>query len=494
MTILPAPANSGVRFRRVDLDGKPEIEARVENVAETNRSTTLAKGNVKVHTVEHVLAALAGYGVDNAIIELDANEPPIADGSSREFCKIIQAAGIVPQAEKREPFTPTEPIEMQSGETVMTLFPYDGFKITCTSADKQGRFTQFYSTDITPKTWEKELSHARTFCFYEEIEFLFKNGLIKGGSLENAVVIRDDAVLTTEPLRYNEEFVRHKMLDIVGDLSLLGRPMRGHLIAVKPSHAANCELAKLVQTQMNKPLRAAQTFAPPPENPALPVPQPVVSESGAMDIEEVMKFLPHRYPFLMVDRILKMEGNKITGVKNVTINEPFFQGHFPGHPIMPGVLQLEAMAQVAGILLLKSIEAANQIAYFMSAEECEMAQAGGARRRAGHRSRADQNARQNRQGQRRLQSGRRNRQRGGNHLHAPRRRSDMITILHRHHPSQGADRSPAAKSARIASSANTSRSATIASCIRTSSLTATRSSARRMKFSRSPPSARRRRT
>ncbi|MEI6196470.1 MAG: bifunctional UDP-3-O-[3-hydroxymyristoyl] N-acetylglucosamine deacetylase/3-hydroxyacyl-ACP dehydratase [Verrucomicrobiota bacterium] len=366
MTILPAPANSGVRFRRVDLDGKPEIEARVENVGETNRSTTLAKGNVKVHTVEHVLAALAGYGVDNAIVELDANEPPIADGSSREFCKIIQDAGIVPQAEKRETFTPTEPIEMQSGETVMTLFPYDGFKLTCTSADKQGRFTQFYSTDVTPQTWEKELSHARTFCFYEEIEYLFKNGLIKGGSLENAIIIRDDAVLTTEPLRYNEEFVRHKMLDIVGDLSLTGRPIRGHLIAVKPSHAANCEFAKLVVTQMNKPLRAAQTFAPPPTKNA---PEPMPSADGAMTIEEVMKMLPHRYPMLLVDRILKIEGNKIVGIKNVTMNEPHFLGHFPGHPIMPGVLQLEAMAQVAGILLLKRIEAANQIAYFMSAEE-----------------------------------------------------------------------------------------------------------------------------
>ena len=366
MSILPAPANTGVRFRRVDLDGKPEIEARVDNISETNRSTTLAKGNVKVHTVEHVLAALAGYGVDNAIIELDANEPPIGDGSSREFCRIIQAAGIVPQAEKRESFTPTEPIEMQSGETVMTLFPYDGFKLTCTSADKNGRFTQFYSTEITPQSWEKELSHARTFCFYEEIEFLFKNGLIKGGSLENAIVIRDDAVLTTEPLRYNEEFVRHKMLDIMGDLSLVGRPVRGHLIAVKPSHAANCEFARLVHTQMNKPLRAAQTFAPPPAKDA---PEPLPSADGAMSIEEVMKMLPHRPPFLLVDRILKIEGNKIVGVKNVTINEDFFRGHFPGHPIMPGVLQLEAMAQVAGILLLKRIEAANQIAYFMSAEE-----------------------------------------------------------------------------------------------------------------------------
>ncbi|MGD1087989.1 MAG: bifunctional UDP-3-O-[3-hydroxymyristoyl] N-acetylglucosamine deacetylase/3-hydroxyacyl-ACP dehydratase [Verrucomicrobiota bacterium] len=369
MTILPAAANSGVRFRRVDLEGKPEIEARVENVGETNRSTTLAKGNVKIHTVEHVLAALAGYGIDNAVVELDANEPPIADGSSREFCKIIQAAGIVPQVEKRETFTPAEPIELETGETVMTLFPDDGFKITCTSADKQGRFTQFFSTEVTPKTWEKELSHARTFCFFEEIEHLIKNNLIKGGSLENAVVIRDDAVLTTEPLRYPEEFVRHKMLDIIGDLSLLGRPMRGHLIAVKPSHAANCEFVRQITAQMNKPLRAAQTFAPPPAKVSSAIPgEEIVAGDGAMNVEEIMKLLPHRPPFMMVDRILKIDGNKIVGAKNVTINEPYFAGHFPGHPVMPGVLQLEAMAQVAGVLLLKNIQAANQVAYFMSAE------------------------------------------------------------------------------------------------------------------------------
>jgi UDP-3-O-[3-hydroxymyristoyl] N-acetylglucosamine deacetylase/3-hydroxyacyl-[acyl-carrier-protein] dehydratase len=367
MTILPAPANSGVRFRRVDLADKPEIEARVENVSETNRSTTLAKGNVKIQTVEHVLAALAGFGIDNAIVELDSNEPPIADGSSREFCKIIQAAGIAAQAEKRETFTPGEPIELESGETLMTLFPDENFKISCTSADKKGRFTQFYSTEVTPKTWEKELSHARTFCFFEEIEHLIKSNLIKGGGLENAVVIRDDAVLTTEPMRYPEEFVRHKMLDIIGDLSLLGKPIRGHLIAVKPSHAANCELVRQIVAQMNRPLRAAQTFSPPPAKVTAPV--SLVSEAGAMSVEEIMKYIPHRYPFLMVDRILKIDGEKITGVKNVSANEPYFQGHFPGHPIMPGVLQLEAMAQVAGVLLLRKLEAANQVAYFMSAED-----------------------------------------------------------------------------------------------------------------------------
>lgn len=368
MTILPAPADSGVRFRRVDLADKPEIEARVENVSETNRSTTLAKGNVKVHTVEHVLAALAGYGIDNAMIELDANEPPIADGSSREFCKIIQSAGIVSLPEKREYYTPTEPIELRLGETLMTLFPDDGFKITCTSADKKGRFTQFYSTEVNPKTWETELSHARTFCFYEEIEYLIRNGLIKGGSLENAVVIRDDAVLTTEPLRYPEEFVRHKMLDIVGDLSLLGRPLRAHVVAVRPGHAANCELVRKVVEQINKPLRAAQAFTPPPSG-KTSLPDAPLAESGAMDSEQVMKLLPHRYPFLLVDRILKMEAGSIVGVKNVTLNEPYFQGHFPGHPIMPGVLQLEAIAQVGGLMMMKHAETGRQLAYFMAADD-----------------------------------------------------------------------------------------------------------------------------
>jgi UDP-3-O-[3-hydroxymyristoyl] N-acetylglucosamine deacetylase/3-hydroxyacyl-[acyl-carrier-protein] dehydratase len=366
MTILPAPAGSGVRFRRVDLEGRPEIEARVENVGETARSTSLTKGNVKVQTVEHILAALAGFGIDNAVIELDANEPPIADGSSREFCKIIQDAGVTPLAEKREFYTPLEPIELQMGETTMTLFPDENFKITCTSADRLGRFTQFYSTEITPKTWEKELSHARTFCFFEEIEYLIKNGLIKGGSLENAVVIRDDAVLTTEPMRYPEEFVRHKMLDIVGDLSLLGRPLRAHVVAVRPGHAANCELVRKIAEQMQKPLRAAQTFSPPPVKNAPP--ETLVAEDGAMGIEQIMKLLPHRFPFLMVDRILKMAAGKIVGVKNVSVNEPFFQGHFPGHPIMPGVLQLEAIAQVGGLMMMKHAETGRQMAYFMSAE------------------------------------------------------------------------------------------------------------------------------
>ena len=369
MTFLPALPNTGIRFRRVDLEGKPEIEARVENVVENNRSTTLAKGNTRIHTVEHVLATFAGFGIDNAVVELDANEPPIGDGSASEYCKLIQTAGIVPQDDRREPYAVTTPIELEMGETTMTVFPDDVFKISCTSSDKQGRFTQFYSLELSPKSWEKELSAARTFCFYEEIEFLIKNGLIRGGSLENAVVIRDDAVLTTEPLRYPDEFVRHKMLDIIGDLSLLGRPIHGHLIAVKPSHAANCELVRRISAQMRK----TQAFGPPPALRSSPTSaqngvQIDIEKSTVLDIEALMRLLPHRYPFLMVDRIVNIEGNHITGIKNVSINEPFFQGHFPGHPIMPGVLQLEAMAQVAGILMLRRAENAGQIAYFMSAE------------------------------------------------------------------------------------------------------------------------------
>jgi UDP-3-O-[3-hydroxymyristoyl] N-acetylglucosamine deacetylase/3-hydroxyacyl-[acyl-carrier-protein] dehydratase len=259
----------------------------------------------------------------------------------------------------------------------MAIFPNDVFKITCTSADKQGRFTQFFSVELSPKTWERDIAHARTFCFYEEIEFLFKNGLIRGGSLENAVVVRDDAVLTTEPLRYPNEFVRHKILDIIGDLSLAGRPICGHLIAVKPSHTANCELARLISAQMRKPMMVAQSFAPPPQPKTVAEShaKDVSVEDGAtLDVMQVMKVLPHRYPFLMVDKITKIQGNKITGVKNVSINEPYFEGHFPNHPIMPGVLQLEAIAQVAGILMLKQAENFGQLAYFMAAESVKWRQ------------------------------------------------------------------------------------------------------------------------
>lgn len=388
MTLLPAPANSGIRFRRVDLEGKPEIEARAEHVVDTQRSTTLGKGSVRIHTVEHVLAAFHGAGIHNAVVELDAPEPPIGDGSSREFVRLLREAGQAAQPDPVEPIRLTAPIEISLGDTEVAAFPHEGFKLTCTSADKGGRFTQFYSLQVTPDSWERELSHARTFGFLEEIEYLYRNGLIRGASLENAIIVRDDAVLTNEPLRYPEEFVRHKMLDIVGDLALIGRPLHAHIVAVKPSHQANTELAKAILNQARKPMEAARTFAPPPpasETPsnraatrtaktAASVSETTPSETfirdgATLDVEQVMQMLPHRPPFLMVDRVTRIEGNKITALKQVTMGEPYFAGHFPGHPIMPGVLQLEAMAQVAGLLLLRQAENLGKLAYFMSAEE-----------------------------------------------------------------------------------------------------------------------------
>jgi UDP-3-O-[3-hydroxymyristoyl] N-acetylglucosamine deacetylase/3-hydroxyacyl-[acyl-carrier-protein] dehydratase len=379
MTFAPAPANTGIRFRRMDLEGKPEIEARVENVVQTNRSTTIGKGNAKITTVEHVLATMSGFGIDNAVVEIDANEPPIGDGSSREYCRMVEEAGIVPQGAAREIYRIPEPLVLQTEDSLISIFPHEQFKISCTSADKAGRFSQYFSIEITPETWKREIAHARTFCFFEEIEFLIKNGLIKGGSLENAVVIRDDAVLTTEPLRYNEEFVRHKMLDIIGDLSLIGRPLCGHVIAVRPSHTLNCEMARTILARMRKPMEAMQTFSPPPPvmrepkkagapAPSLAEIEKMMADGAALDITQVMNILPHRFPFLLIDRVTRIEGNKITAIKNVTINEPYFQGHFVGHPIMPGVLQLEAMAQAAGILMLKQAENFGRLAYFMAAE------------------------------------------------------------------------------------------------------------------------------
>ena len=374
MTFLPAEPNTGIRFRRIDLEGKPEIQADVEHVSDTTRSTTLSKGNIKLHTVEHVLATFSGYGIDNAIVELDANEPPIADGSAREYCRMIKKSGTTLQAEDRNPLVVTSPLSVTSGESTLSIFPHDGFKISCTSSDGKGSFTQFYSVELTPESWEKDLSEARTFCFFEEIEFLIKNGLIKGGSLENAVIIRDDVVLTNEPLRYREEFVRHKILDIVGDLSLVGRPIKGHVIAICPGHRANCELARELATHMKNNSARTQSFSPPPAKESPRPAQPsapaheIAMDGTIIDTEEVMKILPHRYPFLMIDRVIKMEETNITCLKNISINEPYFQGHFPGHPIMPGVLQLEAMAQAAGILTLNKAENWGKIAYFLSAE------------------------------------------------------------------------------------------------------------------------------
>ena len=357
VTLKPASIDHGIKFKRTDLSDEPTIEARIENVRLVERATTLAEGNVKVHTVEHLLSALHGMGVDNAVVEMNGNELPIADGSSRAYVELIKKCGLQEQSAFAKVFEirDTIHIETKSG-SILILVPDEKFRISCTQVGPEGRFTQYYSTEITPEIYEKEIAQARTFVFFEDVKPLLDKGLIRGGSLETAIVIRGDSLMSKEPLRYPDEFVRHKILDIIGDLFLAGCRIRGHVIAVKPGHAANSELTKAISK------RYAQMLAMVP-------PQVIPRGSAVMNVTDVQAVLPHRFPFLMIDRILAFEGeNKIVGMKSVTINEPYFQGHFPGHPVMPGVLQLEAMAQVASILMSKRTSLSG-IGYFMSADE-----------------------------------------------------------------------------------------------------------------------------
>jgi UDP-3-O-[3-hydroxymyristoyl] N-acetylglucosamine deacetylase/3-hydroxyacyl-[acyl-carrier-protein] dehydratase len=356
LTIHPAPAGHGYKFRRKDLPDEPIIEAHVSRVRTVERATTLVEGNAKIHTVEHVLSALAGMGVDNALIEMDANEPPIGDGSAAPYVEVIKAAGIVTLEATRSIFEPEEPIHIETKEgSLLTIIPDDKFRISCTQVGPDGRFTQFLSCEITPEFYETQIAPARTFVFYEDVKPLMDKGLIRGGSLENAVVARGDSVLSKEPLRFADEFVRHKILDIIGDLALSGRRMNGHVIAVKPGHGPNAELTRAMVKRSNEISAMA--------------PRPIVAGAAALDINQIMAILPHRYPFLLVDRVIEIGDMHCVGTKSVTINEPFFQGHFPGHPVMPGVLQIEAMAQVASIVMMRRTENAGKIGYFMSGDE-----------------------------------------------------------------------------------------------------------------------------
>ncbi len=354
----PAPVDHGIKFKRKDLQDEPTIDAKIENLKMVERATTIGEGSVRVHTVEHVLAALSAMGVDNAIVEMDANEPPIGDGSAQPYVDVIKRAGVATQDAPRSFFDVRDTMHVESKTGALLVFlPDETFRISCTQAGPNNRFTQFLSMEITPAIFEREIAPARTFVFYEDVQPLMEKNLIKGGSLENAIVVRGEAVLSKEPLRFADEFVRHKILDIIGDLALVGRPIRGHVVAVKPGHAANAELARALAREQTR-------------RSAMAAPRTIPTGDGGLDTDEVMQILPHRYPFLMVDRIIGFEAdNKITGVKSITINEPFFQGHFPGHPVMPGVMQVEAMAQVASILLYKLAKTSSRVGYFMSADD-----------------------------------------------------------------------------------------------------------------------------
>jgi UDP-3-O-[3-hydroxymyristoyl] N-acetylglucosamine deacetylase / 3-hydroxyacyl-[acyl-carrier-protein] dehydratase len=364
ITFKPAEVNTGVKFIRVDLPGLPVIEANIDNVSGVERGTTISKGDIKIHTTEHILSALSGLRIDNIIIEMDANEPPVMDGSALLVLEKLKKAGVVEQKAPKNYIELTEPIEFIEEGTELIILPDTKFKISCTIEYQHPVIqTQYKSLTIDEATFEKEIAPARTYCFDYEIELLKKKGLAKGGNLDNAVVVGQDGIHNTS-LRFKDEFVRHKILDLMGDLYLLGRPLKAHVIAIRCGHAANIKLAQKIK----KFVLEKGTVAPVPAR-RKPVNLDVTDKNKILDINDIQKVLPHRYPFLFVDKIIIVEEEKkAVGIKNLTVNEDFFNGHFPGHPIMPGVLIIEAMAQTSCFLVLRKPELSNKLAYFMLIE------------------------------------------------------------------------------------------------------------------------------
>lgn len=371
MTFEPAPVNHGFVFKRTDLPGEPEVPALVENVVDTSRGTTIAVNEVKVYTVEHVLAALAGLQIDNVLIKLDAPETPIADGSSIAFVEVLEQAGIQEQDAKREYIEITENFTFYdpAKDVEIQIVPSDTFRVSVLIDYDSPVLGSQHASLKHISDFKTEIAACRTFCFLHELESLLANNLIKGGDLNNAIVVvdnpvekdeldrlagvfnkpqmevRKEGILNNVELRFSNEPARHKLLDVVGDLALLGKPLRGHVIASKPGHAGNVAFGQELKAFLKKKKKPKNTA--PVYNPEQP---------AVYDVNAIMGFLPHRYPFLLVDKITEITSEYVIGIKNVTMNEPFFQGHFPGNPVMPGVLTIEAMAQTGGILCLNLMD------------------------------------------------------------------------------------------------------------------------------------------
>ena len=370
ITFKPAPVNHGYKFCRVDLPGKPLIDALAEHVTETSRGTTLVQNNASVSTIEHVMAAFSGLRIDNALIELDGPEAPIMGGSSWKFVEAIKEAGIIEQKEDRNYFVVKQKIIYSDEEHGVDLivYPDDHFSVNVLIDYNSKILGNQYSILDSIDDFEEKISKSRTFVFFHELEPLFNAGLIKGGDLDNAIVILEKEVEQTEidriaklfsrpginthtagilnntELRYPNEPARHKLLDIMGDIALVGHPIKGKIVATRPGHYANTRLAKIIRQEMKKTISKLD----------IPVYDP--SKPPIFTIEEIKKRLPHRFPFLLVDKIIALDESSIVGIKNVTFNEAFFQGHFPEEPIMPGVLLIEALAQTGGLLVLSAVE------------------------------------------------------------------------------------------------------------------------------------------
>lgn len=383
MTFKPAPEDYGIRFRRIDLGGSPEVPADVDHVVDISRGTTIEVGEARVHTVEHVMAALAGLEIDNVLIELDANEPPVGDGSAKPYVDALLKAGFVKQEAAKDYLIIDQTVHYHNEEKKVDIvaLPTDDFRITVmVDYNNPALGSQHTGLFNLEKEFINDFAPCRTFCFLHEVEVLHEQGLIRGGNLDNAIVIVDreldqgeiarisgklgikdavilgsNGVLNNRPLRFPNEPARHKLLDVMGDLALIGVPLKAQILAARPGHASNIEFARMVRKlyQQKKLIRRFQHER---------------KEGVVFDINAIKKILPHRYPFLLIDKIIDFQiDEKIVGVKNVTANEPFFEGHFPGQPVMPGVLILEGMAQTGGILLLNGIEnPGDKLVYFMS--------------------------------------------------------------------------------------------------------------------------------
>lgn len=378
ITFNPAPENHGYKIKRTDLEGQPVLDALAENVTATQRGTVLSKGGVQVSTIEHAMAALYAFEIDNCLIEVNAPEFPILDGSARYFAEAIQKVGSVEQNAPRDYYIVKHKIEVKDEESGASLIilPDEKFSVNVLISFDSPVLSNQFATMNDLSEFPSELAASRTFVFVREVEMLLNNNLIKGGDLDNAIVIYDQKLpqesldkladmmdvphlglnelgyINHKPLVFDNEPARHKLLDVIGDVALIGKPIRGRIIATRPGHKINNQFARMIRKDIKQNEVQAPVYDP--------------NREPVMDINRIRELLPHRYPFLLVDKIIEIGGNYIVGVKNITANEPFFQGHFPQEPVMPGVLQVEAMAQTGGLLVLNSVDEPERYStYFM---------------------------------------------------------------------------------------------------------------------------------
>lgn len=386
-TFLPAPENHGYKFKRVDLEGEPLIDAVAENIVETTRGTVLAKKDARVSTVEHALAALYAAGIDNCLIEVNGPELPILDGSASEYVRKIEECGIQEQNADKDFFVIKQKTQIRDEATgsVVTIYPDDNFSVEVMVEYNSPVLPNQFAILDDMADFKQEVSSARTFVFVREIEQLVANNLIKGGDLENAIVIYDQPVsqesidslcdimhvphlsieklgyINPKPLQWDNEPARHKLMDVIGDLALIGKPIRGRVVAIRPGHTINSRLTKMIRKEVKHTDCQAPVY-----NPNI---EPV------LDVNDIKKLIPHRYPFLLIDKVIEIDRKHCVAVKNVTVNEPFFPGHFPEEPVMPGVLQVEAMAQAAGVLVLNYLDEPSKYStYFLKIDNVKFRQ------------------------------------------------------------------------------------------------------------------------